>query len=278
MRAAVEDVGREDGHQHRVGHADEADERDEQDDRADRREAEGVAVALPELRHRLPRPGRAGRRGGQPHPQQRGNHRDVAHRVDQEAPALAHRRDQQARNRRPDEPRHVDHRRVERDGVAEVLLVVDHRDEERLPARHVEGVDRALAHAEHDDRLHRNPPADRQHRQDERLHHRARLRDDEQPMAVPPIDVEAGHRPEHERGKAPGEPDDAEQHGRPRQPVDEPARRRRRDPGADERQDLPGEEQPIVAIPQRPQHERDGARGPAAAPGIPGTPTAGSCR
>ena len=56
-----------------------------------------------------------------------------------------------AGERRADQPRHVDHGGVERDGVAEVALVFDHLDEEGLTAGHVEGVDEALQDAERED-------------------------------------------------------------------------------------------------------------------------------
>ena len=58
MRAAVEHVGREDRHQHGVGHADQAHEREQQDDGADRREPERVAESFGDLLARTRQPAR----------------------------------------------------------------------------------------------------------------------------------------------------------------------------------------------------------------------------
>ena len=49
----------------------------------------------------------------------------------------------------------------------------------------------------------------------------------------------------------PQKPDDAEQQGRAGEPVDQPAGGDARDPGADERNALAAEEQPVVAVPER---------------------------
>src|SRR5207244_13556489 len=51
------------------------------------------------------------------------------------------------------------------------------------------------------------------------------------------------------------ESDEAEQQRRSGQAIHEPTGRRRRDPGARERDDLAEEEQPVVAVAQRAKHE-----------------------
>ena len=122
--------------------------------------------------------------------------------------------------------------RIERDRVRQIVLVLDHRDEERLAPGHVERVDDALDHVQHDDRFDGDAAAERQRREDERLQHRDRLRDHEQPAAVPAIDEDAGERAEKKRRKLPREPDDPEQQRRSGQPIDQPAGRGRRDPRA----------------------------------------------
>jgi hypothetical protein len=48
----------------------------------------------------------------------------------------------------PEEPRGVDHRRVEGDGVRQIGAVFHHLDHHRLPRWHVERVDEALKDAE----------------------------------------------------------------------------------------------------------------------------------
>jgi hypothetical protein len=90
------------------------------------------------------------------------------------------------------------------------------------------------------------------------LQHGDRLRDDEQAMAIQAVDDDAGKRAEHERRKLAREADDAEQKGRAGQAVDEPVRRRRGDPRSHERHHLATEEEPVVAVGERAQHERDG--------------------
>ncbi len=182
--------------------------------------------------------------------------------VDEKAPAFVGRRDHHAGNRRPEQARDVDHRRVQRDRVAEIGLVLDQRDEECLPARHVERVDDALQHTEPDNRSDGDVAGQRQPGQSERLQHRHDLRGDQQPATVPAIDEDAGERTEHERGKLSGEADDAEQPRRAGQTVDQPAGGGGRDPGSSERDNLTAEEQPVVAVAQRSQHERDAAGPP----------------
>ena len=63
--------------------------------------------------------------------------------------------------------------------------------------------------------------------------------------------------PHDETGKLPRESDHAKQHRRTCQPVHEPAGGRQRDPASYQRNDLPAEKQPVVAILERTQHECD---------------------
>src|SRR5581483_8085808 len=128
-----------------------------------------------------------------------------------------------------------------------------------LPRRHVERVDDALHDVERDDVADGDVTGQRQRCERERLQHRDGLRHDEQAMAVEAIDDDAGERSEEERRELAGEADDAEEERRSRQPIDQPARRGRRDPGADERNNLSAEEKLVVAIAQRAKHEGDAA-------------------
>ena len=70
-------------------------------------------------------------------------------------------------------------------------------------------------------------------------------------MAIPAIDPHAGERRQDEGRNLTGEANDAEQPGRARQPVDEPTGRHPRQPRSDQRNALPGEEEPIVAMAER---------------------------
>ena len=97
----------------------------------------------------------------------------------------------------------------------------------------------------------RDDPGQRQHGQRQRLQHREHLGDDQHPVPVPAVHEDAGDGREEQRRDLAAEPHDAEQQRRAGQPVDEPARRDAGDPGADEREALPGEEQPVVPVPER---------------------------
>ncbi len=144
------DLAGEDGQEHGVGVAHEADQREEQQDGADG--AKGADI-VPAFAHLFEHAGVAAAEFEWPdaHQQQRSDHREVADAVDEEAPAFADGRDDEAGDGGADEPRAVGHRGVDGDGVAEVVAVVDHLDEEGLAAGHVERVDQALQGGEGDD-------------------------------------------------------------------------------------------------------------------------------
>src|ERR1035438_3271703 len=73
----------------------------------------------------------------------------VAEAVDEEAPAFSESGNDEPRDGRADEARAVCHGRVDGDGIAEIVAIVDHKREERLPAGHVESVDEALKRFRH---------------------------------------------------------------------------------------------------------------------------------
>ena len=77
------------------------------------------------------------------------------------------------------------------------------------------------------------------------------LRDDEHAVPIPAIDVDAGDRRQEERRDLAEEADEPEQERRIGEAVDEPARGNARDPRADERHALAGEEEPVVTTAKR---------------------------
>src|SRR5262249_14305042 len=81
--------------------------------------------------------------------------------------------------------------------------------------------------------------------------HRQRLRDDQQPVAIPSIDEDARKRRERHRRDLSAEPDDAEEEFRSGEAIDQPARGDAGDPGADERDALAAEEETVVAMSKR---------------------------
>ena len=119
----------------------------------------------------------------------------------------------------------------------------------------------ALQHANGNQRADADPSAQRHAGQHERNHHRGRLRRDEQTMAVPTIDVNARGRRQEKGGKLRGKSDNAEIPGIAGEPVHEPARGGRRDPGPDQRNDLAAKEEAKVPVAERAQHEGEVAAG-----------------
>ena len=167
--------------------------------------------------------------------------------VDQKAPAFADAPPPADPRRRTDNPRGVEHRRVQRDRVHQVLAA-DQLDEERLTRRDVEGVDDPQAGSQREDLPDLDAAGDvsaaraaRPSSRHLRRHH------DAVPVArsatVPPTG-QPGSRDLRR------EPDGAEQRGRSGEPVDQPGLRHRLHPGADERDQLSRDEETIVGRPE----------------------------
>ena len=246
---AVEHGRREHRHEHGVRHPDQADDRHVDQQLANGRETVDVSEsALELLQHARAAAHDRARRNV--HREQRRDYGNVGDRVDHEAPPLADDGDDDAGDRRPDDARGVEHRRVERDGIREIGAVGDHLDHERLSRRRVERVDHPLHHLQPDDLGHGDCVHQRQDREHERLHGGEDLRDDQDAMPVPPVDVHARERREDEQRNLSRETGDAEEQLRLRQPVDQPTRRDARQPRADQRHALAREEEPVIAVVQ----------------------------
>ena len=179
-----------------------------------------------------------------------GDHADVAETIRQEAPALTHERDDGAGDRGPDEPCAVDHGRVERDGVRQIAAL-DELDDERLAGGDVEGVGDAEQRRKREDVPDADDAAKRECGEPERQHHHRALRRDENAAPVQPIGQDTAKRGEQEHRNLAREADEPEQQRRSRQAIDEPGLRDHLHPRADERDELPGDEEPVVAGPQR---------------------------
>ncbi len=98
-------------------------------------------------------------------------------------------------------------------------------------------------------------PRKRQYSQSERLQHRKYLGDHQDPVAIPAVDPHSSERRQRERWNLSGKAHDAQQERGTGQPVDQPAGGDARHPGADQRDGLSAEEQPVVAIGERPHRE-----------------------
>jgi hypothetical protein len=80
------------------------------------------------------------------------------------------------------------------------------------------------------------------------LHHGHALGGKQQFSAVEAVGPDAAEGSEHQDGDLPGKARDPEQPGRAGEPVDQPAHGDQLYPGADHRQRLPAEKQPVVTV------------------------------
>ena len=129
LRARMQDAVGEDRHQHRVRHTGEADDRDQLHDGADRDRAAHVVKSLADG---LPAPTSmpaAGRNGFTCISRQAPDHRYIADSIGEKTPPFADLRHQDAGDRRSDDPRAVEHRRIQRNRVHQVFRAPPFRPE-----------------------------------------------------------------------------------------------------------------------------------------------------
>jgi len=178
---------------------------------------------------------------------------EIAQRVDQEADWHSYDRDEHAGNRRADHRRGVENRRVQRDGVHQVLLA-HHLDLECLPSGHVESVD----HAGRKSRDHHHPvpgvACGAQRKQSEGRHDERRLRNQEDGSLAIAIRDHAGEGAPDEDRQELRRQGDADQKSAVRELQRQPRQRDGLHPGADGRDDLAEQEQTVVAVTERTEH------------------------
>ena len=124
----------------------------------------------------------------------------------------------------------------------------DHLHDEGLPRGHVESVDQSLREAEPDNFVDVDDATESQHGQREGLQHRKYLSDHKSAMAIPAVHPDSGEGSEKESGNLAGETDDAQQQRGMREPIDEPSGGDAHHPGADQRNALSAEKQPVIAM------------------------------
>src|SRR5437868_3966414 len=95
-----------------------------------------------------------------------------------------------------------------------MISVSNHLNDKRLTQWHIEGIDESQKHAHADER-----PDDRtvdlnDHKQKDGLRHRARLRDDECPVAIPAIRSHSRQRSNEQAGNLARKSNDSEQERR----------------------------------------------------------------
>jgi hypothetical protein len=91
-----------------------------------------------------------------------------------------------------------------------------------------------LHSAQDNDMQNGNHTGQGQHRKQKRLDHRERLRDQEEPVSVRPVNDDAGERRKQEHRELADESGDAEHEGRAGEAVDQPAGSHAGDPRADD--------------------------------------------
>ena len=248
VRAAVEDVGGEDRHEHGEGHAHHADDADEEQQRADRREAEGVAQAVPQLAQHGPSLAASRRPRLDPHRGEGGDDRDVAEAVQQEHDSLADEGDHEPGHRRARQPRGVEDRRVEGDRVGQIVAPPHHLDEERLARGDVDAVDEAEEHAEDEDVGDGGPAREHEGRQHQRLDHGQDLGADHDAAAVGAVGPYAGQRREKQARELAREAHQTEEERRAGHAIDEPAERHLLHPRTGQRDHLATQEQAEIPV------------------------------
>ena len=110
-----------------------------------------------------------------------------------------------------DQPRTVRHRRIDGDGVTEVVTIFDHLYQEDLPPRCVERIDQTLEDRESNDFPERDDMGQRERGHAKRLDGRSRLCPHQQLAAIEALNPDARKWRERKRRNQPCKTYDAEQ-------------------------------------------------------------------
>ena len=182
------------------------------------------------------------------HQQQRDDHGDVAHRVDEEAHADARGGDEQPRDRGAEDARRVEQAGVQRDRVGQ-LRPAHHLDGEGLAHGCVDDEDRAARGGEQEHLPDLGAVGERETGEGRGDAHQRALGEDERPAPVEAVGERAAEEPEERVGT---ELADGERPDGVRRPVgelqDEPRLGDVLHPGAAQRHDLPAEVEAVVAV------------------------------
>ena len=179
--------------------------------------------------------------------QQAGEHGEEAHSVEHEAGADTEGGDDDAGERGPDDARAVEQAGVERDRVRQLALP-DELEGQRLPAWCVEDEsDPAQGGEDEHQREGRRAGQDKS-RQRGGDDHLGRLRPDEQPSCLDAVGHPARDEAEDREGKEAAEGERADGEGGVGELQDEPGKRDVLHPRSRDRDDLAGEEEPVVAV------------------------------
>ena len=197
------------------------------------------------------------RRAREAHLLERQQRAEIAEAVGEEAERFAEGVNDEAADRRSYHARGVEERRVQRDGVADVLAPVHHVRDERVARRHLEGVEQPARQDERENYLIGNQIGEGQKSEGEGDAHTARLRAEDELAQVEPLDDRARERRKEENRQRGDEVHQPERAVRIREAEDEPAYRDAIHPQPRHRNHLGREEKPVVARVQRAQRLRE---------------------
>jgi hypothetical protein len=183
------------------------------------------------------------------HQRQADDHGEETHGVDRECRSDPERADRQTRDGGADDAGAVEHRRVDRHGVADVPRP-DHLDRECLANGHIDGIRTTEQHREHEDHPDLDDGGRGQDREDHRQdHHRGLDRDQGLPLGQDVGEDPGEQAEDHDRQEL-----GARNHTQPErvagQGQDQPPLRDLLHPGADEGDRLAAEEQAVIAMPE----------------------------
>jgi len=256
-RAGVERVAGEQGEHHREVVAEGAEHADDQQGEGDVRRAPDVAHALADLLDEAATPALpATVELGGPHAPQRGEHGEIARRVEEEAAPDPGGGDGDAAQRRAHDAGHVVEARVERDGARHLLARHQLRGE-RAPGRLLEGRRDAMDEHQRVDVPERDVAAHDQQPEDERLEETDGLADEQEVALGPAVGEHAADQGEDEDGDVLEGSDGAERERRAREVEHEPGLAQPLHPGAALGDELAREEEAVVARAQRDERARE---------------------
>ena len=187
------------------------------------------------------------------HEQQADDHRNVTHAVGEEAPAFADGRHRDAGDGRAQDAGAVEHGGIQRDGIDQVFR--DHHfDDKRLARRDIKCIHHAQQRRQQHDFPNPDVSEQGQRRQDESEQHGGGLRGNDGAMPAVTVREQSPQWGEKQYRNLSREPYQPQQQRGFGEPIDKPRLRNRLHPGANQRDDLAAEEQPVIAVPQCAEH------------------------
>ena len=186
------------------------------------------------------------------HKQQAHNHRQITQAIDEKAPTFADGGYDDARNRRTNDPGAVHHRRIQCNGVDEILTT-DHFRHKGLPHWNVESINDTQQRRKNHDVPDLTSIRKCQRSQGEGQKHCRSLNRQHGPSPWICVRHRACNRCKNHNGKLRCKTDEAEKCRRTGETINKPGLGNRLHPGTDEGCELSREEQPVIPMPESAQ-------------------------